>query len=150
MTIIRKATSNDVTQLRILARAMYDESKYTAVTYDEQRVATLLRTLVNDSDAAVLAAETPDGQLVGALLLQVMDYWFSKEKFVSDIAFFVLPNWRMSRVAMKLTAAGEAWARTRGGALVIGITALDNTEVAASMFNKIGYSPWGHVVRKEL
>jgi GNAT superfamily N-acetyltransferase len=94
---------------------------------------------------------TKENKIIGFLAGVIGPYFFSTRKRVSDIGFYVLPEYRGSRVAIKLLAALENWAKDNNITDVcIGQTTAVNMEKTQQFYNRMGYKTVGFNTIKHL
>lgn len=111
---VRFAGPDDLSQARVLGRAMHAESRFRHYPLDETRIEKAFREMVtHPATACVLVAEASDGHLVGMLAAFVTDYFFADVRVVQDKWFYVLPGHRGSAAALKLMLAVRRWAENR-------------------------------------
>ncbi len=142
------ATPKHATAICSLVQRMHAESKYADIKYDQFKVQRLVNAMMHDQGSVILIATDLADEVVGFLALEQSQYLFNFDHFVTDLGFYVLPNYRTTTVPYRLIKAGEAWAAERGDALVLGVSAPEDTSKTAAMYGKLGYKPWGTVMRK--
>jgi GNAT superfamily N-acetyltransferase len=80
----------------------------------------------------------------------VSKYYFSDQIVASDIAWFVLPEFRGTMIGVRLLDAFENWAKAKGvEELRIGISTGVNMEAFDRLMKKRGYSMVGTNYRLE-
>jgi GNAT superfamily N-acetyltransferase len=133
-----------------LIKDMHADSQYASIKYDPYKVQRLVNTVINNQDSVILIGLDVAGDVVGFLALEQAQYMFNFENYVTDLGFYVKPQYRMTTIPYRLLTAGEQWSKQHGSALVLGVTAPADCTKTINMYSKLGYKPWGAVVRKEL
>lgn len=83
-----------------------------AIRFDPPALAALTRSLI-DGGGAVFVVEK-DGGLVGMMALTTYVHPMSGDTIATEIVWWMDPEARGGRAALKLFSAGEAWARSKG------------------------------------
>jgi GNAT superfamily N-acetyltransferase len=109
---VRHATPADAAVIDAMLRAMGRESPiYRAMPIDDRKLADYIARVIRGSDHAVLLHEGPagiDGIFIGMLVQQ----FFTFETSAMDVLFYVRPERRGSRAAVRLFRAFKAWAKS--------------------------------------
>jgi GNAT superfamily N-acetyltransferase len=109
---VRHATPADAAVIDAMLRAMGRESPiYRAMPIDDRKLADYIARVIRGSDHAVLLHEGPagiDGIFIGMLVQQ----FFTFETSAMDVLFYVRPERRGSRAAVRLFRALKAWAKS--------------------------------------
>lgn len=131
-TGVRHATPADAAVIETMLRAMAQESPvYRVMPIDDRKLADYIAKVIRSSDHAVLLHESPagiDGIYIGMLVQQ----FFTFEITAMDILFYVRPERRGSRAAVRLFRAFKAWAKSSGAkAIQVGtMTGIDPARTA--------------------
>ena len=150
--VIRHAAPGDAAGLVALARAVAAEPEgwlLTAATWrsvaDERRY---LRSVGRSSDAAVLAAVTEAGAVVGRLSIARDSHPASLH--VADLGIMVAARWRRRGLGRALMEAAEQWARSVGIAK-LQLHVFPHNTAAIALYEELGYEREGlrraHFVR---
>ena len=149
MCTIRPAEPNDVDTLVRMGEDFFAFSAFSRFAdYDPQSVGGLLmgiiesqRTLLTGNPMTVLVAEV-DGKIVGGIVGVLTQLWFNNAcKVASELAWWVAPEHRRGRTALKLYQAFEAWAKEQGAAhIVMSDLVVEGETPAAKLFEKLGYA----------
>lgn len=111
---VRHATPADAAVIDTMLRAMGRESPiYRAMPIDDRKLADYIAKVIRSSDHAVLLHESAagiDGIYIGMLVQQ----FFTFETTAMDVLFYVRPERRGSRAAVRLFRAFKAWAKSSG------------------------------------
>ncbi len=150
MTIIRPIVQHDVAQVSRLAHDMHAESKYARIPIDADCVDALAQSAISGYVTCFVAV-THDAEVVGFIVVEKGQYFFSKQSHATDLALYVKPKWRGTPAPLRLIKAAEAWATLVGcTAMTLGVSAPDDTSKVQHLYERLGYTPWGVVVRKDL
>jgi GNAT superfamily N-acetyltransferase len=111
---VRHATPEDTAVIDTLLRAMGRESPiFRTMPIDDRKLVDYIGKVIRSNEHAVLLHEGPagiDGIYIGMLVQQ----FFTFEITAMDILFYVRPERRGSRAAVRLFRAFKAWARSSG------------------------------------
>ena len=132
-----------------LIKDMHADSQYASIKYDPYKVQRLVNTVIHNQGSVILIGLDVAGDVVGFLALEQAQYMFNFDNYATDLGFYVKPQFRMTTIPYRLLTAGEEWSKQHGGALVLGVTAPDDCTKTSNMYSKLGYKPWGAIVRKE-
>lgn len=147
--MIRPAKLSDVARIVEIGAALHVESDYRDISYNHQKVAALMESLIQGGGVVFVAEKS--GEVVGGIAGGVTEHWFSDELTGFEYSFFVLPEHRHGLVAMKLLLAMKAWCKAMGAkTLRIGITTGINTEGTARFYRHMGFRDAGNLFEMEL
>ena len=148
-TEYREITNKDFPALCDLGQMMHKEGSYSHLKFSKARLLETFKRYMNDPDRIGIVAmqgDKPCGMIGG----YVSKYYFSDELVAGDIAWFVVPEYRGSRVGLHLLDAFEDWAKSKGvSELRIGISTGVNMEAFDRLMKKRGYSMVGANYRLE-
>ena len=148
-TEYREITNEDFPALCDLGQMMHEEGSYSHLKFSKARLLETFKRYMNDPDRIGIVAmqgDKPCGMIGG----YVSKYYFSDELVAGDIAWFVVPEYRGSRVGLHLLDAFEDWAKSKGvSELRIGISTGVNMEAFDRLMKKRGYSMVGANYRLE-
>ena len=106
---------------------------------------------IHKNTNAVIFVAIKENKIIGFLAGVKGPYFFSTKMRVSDIGFYVNPNHRGSRAAIKLLAKLEDWARDNNiNDVCIGQTTAVNMEKTQQFYNRLGYKTVGFNTIKHL
>lgn len=145
--MIREATHEDIPRMLQLGEAMHAESRYAAHRWAAEKVAVLLRVLIDSDDGLALVAEK-DGVAVGGILASAFDHWCTDARQSSDFALFVLPEHRGGLIGPRLLRRYVKWALGRGVApdlLGCGITTGVDLAASTRLYELSGFEHAGHL-----
>jgi len=97
--IIRRAVPEDVSQIHKMLIDMYSRIEIPASPLSEKKVLDVVKSAMEKG--IVIVAEV-EGKIIGSLGGMANSDWWSEQKHLSDIWFYVSPDKRNSRAAVKL------------------------------------------------
>ncbi len=97
--IIRRADANDIKEVYELLSAMHDGTETYTSPMSEGKVLHMIKHMI---DKGIVLVAEKEGKIIGSQAGNLSSDWWSEEKFLSDVWFFVHPNNRKSRAAIKL------------------------------------------------
>jgi GNAT superfamily N-acetyltransferase len=114
MTTVRAAEPEEAEAIVPLYEWLFASPGSRPAAWDERRAAVALRDAIESHDAAVLVAESADGELIGVCTAyqDIHSVRFGYRAWVEDLA--VHPERRSQGVGKALLDAAKAWARERG------------------------------------
>lgn len=124
-----------------LALSMQQESAYATVPFDVEQTAVSVVNMVvrNPNGFGVLAhdGDKPVGMICGGM----SPYVFSKGALVHDYAWYVLPEYRGSRTAIRLLDMFKKWAMDRGALeLYMGVTTNVEADRTGQLLERLGFT----------
>ena len=97
--IIRRAVPEDVSEIHKMLIDMYSRIEIPASPLSEKKVLDVMKSAMEKG--IVIVAEV-EGKIIGSLGGMANSDWWSEQKHLSDIWFYVSPDKRNSRAAVKL------------------------------------------------
>ena len=97
--IIRRAVPEDVSEIHKMLIDMYNRIEVPASPLSERKVLDVIKSAMEK--CIVIVAEV-EGKIIGSLGGMTNSDWWSEQKHLSDIWFYVSPDKRNSRAAVKL------------------------------------------------
>jgi hypothetical protein len=97
--IIRRAVPEDVSEIHKMLIDMYSRIEIPASPLSEKKVLEVIKSAMEKG--IVIVAEV-EGKIIGSLGGMANSDWWSDQKHLSDIWFYVSPDKRNSRAAVKL------------------------------------------------
>jgi GNAT superfamily N-acetyltransferase len=104
-------TREDALQVLALGKMLHEESQYSDRPFNAERIWSILDATLQRPDTYFIVY---DDQFRGLLLMQMSTEFFSGEKWVGDLAFYVAPEARKQGLADELLAVGKKWAKDNG------------------------------------
>ncbi len=147
---IRRATEEDVIDLAILGKQFVKESQNGFLGWNSSKVYDSLFDAVERDDFGIFVL-CADVEVVGMLIAFVAPCFFSDAVQASEIAWYVDPEYRGSKMAIKMLDFFEEWAESKG-AVCTNLMNLDvlNADRIAKMYGKRGYRLVENTFVKEL
>lgn len=148
MASVRRAELADMPDIIGMAMAFHSEAPaHNWLPFDAGHVHELVENAICNPDHWLpLIAEADDG-LAGMALIVAMPTFFGPAMEASDLAFFVEPGRRGSRVALDMLALITNWAVERGcRRLTIAPNTGINHEQTVRFLGRCGFTPQGTVM----
>jgi GNAT superfamily N-acetyltransferase len=115
------------------------EAQFSQATLD---VPSLQKLIQSPNVVYFLAIE--DNKIIGSIGGAVIPYFFSTRKKAGDLGFYVEPEYRGSRAAIKLVNALESWAKEKGiEDLYLGQTTGVDVDKTQDFYERLGYKVVG-------
>jgi GNAT superfamily N-acetyltransferase len=114
---IRPARAADAEAVEAILRDLHAESLFAGVSVSAPKLRGLVRACIADGDKCCLLDEQ-GGRVAGLIMGYSAPFFFSEERGVWDLAFYVRPERRGSRTALLLWQAFEAWAEGQGARML--------------------------------
>ena len=137
--MVRQATEQDVDQLTAMAREFIGYSAYgTMIAPADDDIRTGIISVIR---SGVMFVAEIEGKLVGVIAGIIAPMWFAPSiSCAVELAWWVDPAHRMTRIPFRLIAALEEWARESGARLLCMSELVINGETPiARMLSRMGY-----------
>jgi N-acetylglutamate synthase-like GNAT family acetyltransferase len=96
--LIRKAETSDIPNIiDLICKVAETETAFNWVKPDKQRI---FETLVNECHFVSIAEV--ESSIVGIFMISVRTSWFSEQLLASEVLWYVLPEYRGSKIGLKL------------------------------------------------
>lgn len=139
----------DIPETVDLARRFVEESAFSRFDFSHEKMAANLSLAITHPNRAFCHVVEHDGKLVGALVGYISEFFFGRDLIASDSGWFILPEYRGSRSAIRLLKNFEKWAKANGAAEVaMGISTDVAPEKTGALLQKLGYRPVGGNFKK--
>lgn len=150
MANIRPAMEEELTALVNMARDMHDESPYfSRFEFSAVKTANTLLGLMTHPEGCVLVAVI-DSEVIGMFGGFITEHFFGNDRYACDIGLYVKPEHRGGSVAVRLLKVFEEWVSSKNvGAITLGVSTEVEVERTAAMYQHLGYTASGVIVRKE-
>ena len=147
----RYAQNQDIEgAIELLAQMHTESPHYRNVTLDTGKLAAMLATLIESPDGFFVVAED-EGEIVGVMIGCICEYFFSSEKFASEICLYVQKDHRGSWAALRMTCLFVEWAKACGVPhSVAGVSAHITDDRAEDFYVRLGFSPLGKTFVKAI
>jgi GNAT superfamily N-acetyltransferase len=139
VSIIRHANEQDIDALIAMAREFIAYSAYgTMIAPSDDDIRAGLQAVL--ASGVVFVAEVGD-RIVGAVAGVLAPMWFAPTITAAvELAWWVDPAHRMTRIPFKLMHALEAWGKARGARIMcMSELVIDGTTPVAKMLGRMGY-----------
>jgi GNAT superfamily N-acetyltransferase len=148
--MIRRATLSDIHNLIQLLKIMWEEGAYAHIPADYDTASDWLAGLIAWPDGFVWVAEDDDG-IYGAYVGQTQPHFFAKTKQAVEYVFYIHPDHRGGLSAARLVNRFCTWAKERGAIEAqVGVTVGIDNALATALYRKLGFTDFGHILRKAL
>lgn len=153
----RSIELRDVETLVKMTEVFLDESPtYRQIPRDFNKMANLYEAAIfNPTQVFCRVAVDTDAmgreRIVGGMIGAASEYYFSLERMAGDIAVYVEPEFRNSRIAVKLVDSFRQWATDVGcREICIGATTQSHGDGYEKLLNRLGYETVGFVTKKQI
>ena len=141
--MIRPAWRSDIPRLVRLGVLMHEESRYSRLRLDQEKLANLLASLIDGDHGCVLVAER-DREVVGGIVGVLTEHWCSNDTVATDLALFLAPEARGGMLAARLVNGFVAWAKEQGAAMIsMGISTGVSVEATGRLYEACGGRQYG-------
>lgn len=144
-------TKETATELIELGKEFHKESRHGKFKFDEQRVWDLAANIKTHPEKYhINYYRNQDGKIVGMFIGIIVPEFFSGRLLANDMGMYVAPEYRGTRVFIKMLKTFETWAKESGAEkIILYHSAGINTDKAISLFSKLGYEHYGFIFDKE-
>lgn len=134
-----------------LGIAMQEEGDYSGVPFDIEKASqSILQMVIKNPNAfGVLAydGDTPVGMIAGS----VTPYFFSRGMMASDYVWYVQPEYRGSRAAIKMLKMFLSWSRDMGAMeAYVGVSTNVSPQRTGKLLERLGFTHIGGNYKVEL
>lgn len=148
--MIVQLTKHNLFEYLSLARMMFQEGRYSHLTFCEEMYVNYIRQLLKKPDFRGFLYLDQNSCVGGALLGYVSFFEFAEEQRCSDLLFYVRPDLRGSRAAFRLEEAYAKWAEEkRIDKRNIYLSQSNGYHKAEAFFEKLGYERVASMYCKE-
>lgn len=137
--MVRQATEQDIEQLTAMARDFIGYSAYgTMIEPSDDDIHAGISAIIRSGGMFVAEVE---GKVVGAIAGAIAPMWFAPSITCAiELAWWVDPAHRMTRIPFRLMAALEGWAKDAGAKfLCMSELVVDGETPIAKMLARMGY-----------
>ena len=137
---LRLATEEDIPAIKRMSYLFYDHSPYSSFEIDDEKVTALTTDILKDKtkNIVILSCQPdPVGMIVGLS----NEFMFNRKKIAMELLWWMDPEYRKSRDAIKLVEAYEYWATNVAKADIVQLSLL-TTEQAPQIekfYSRRGY-----------
>lgn len=127
---------------------MIEEAEFQEAKPNKQMVWEMCQT---SEDIGIVYLAENEGKLIGFIAGMKQRYFFSPRERVTDMGFYVLPEYRGTSAALRLISALEKWAKEKAVLdIYIGQTTSVDIEKTMKFYNHLGYKTVGFNTVKHL
>jgi len=149
--MIRAPTTTDIDQLLQLCARMHQESAYSFLPFDPDKVRRLVTDVIERGELYCGLVADDGGVLIGMLAGYLADYMFCDEQLACDLLVFVDPPYRGGWTAVRLISTFRAWALGRGAReLCLGVSTEVDVDTTGKFYERLGFSRVGGVYKQRL
>lgn len=146
----RFASGDDVARIIEILAEMHRESRYRERQLETSKLQALVRGLIDHKDGACIVVQE-GGEIVGAALGFLTEFYFSHERVASELLLYVLPAHRGSLATTCLGNRFIEWGKAAGAVEIqAGVTAQIADEQAERFYLRLGFSHLGRSFVKAL
>lgn len=147
--MIRKATHDDIPRIVEMSDKFYAQTRYVDIAPMAKESAAGLAILMMESGVMLLAES--EGIVVGMVGLFIEPFTFNIAKtMATEIVWWVDPDHQRSGIGAELLAAIEPACRERGADMIRMMCLAGQSEVAETIYSRMGYTPSEHAYTKVL
>jgi GNAT superfamily N-acetyltransferase len=135
-----------------LCIAMQKEGDFSSVPFDIEVAAnSIVNLVINNPNGFGMLALDDDGHPVGMISGSVNPYLFSRGSVASDFAWYVKPEFRGSRISLRLLKSFTEWAKERGADnLYMGVSTNVTADRTGEVLKRRGFEHVGGNYRMRL
>lgn len=149
--MIQRATREHIDMLSVAGvKVLNDLPRYASVKVDPEHTKGMLTAYLDVPVLGIFFKEV-EGEVVGLFMGCVAAPWFSPEKEMDEIMYWVREDHRTTNLAVRLLNTAEAWAKSLGAKRVNLASASGyETERVVRFYNYLGYKTSGTQCCKEI
>lgn len=136
--MIRRAIHADIPSIEALLLRAKRYSEYCTVKVEFERARKVMRQCISSPQGFAAVADH-DGKITGALLGVTANYWFSAERFASDLGFYS----QRRGDGRQLLAMFKAWADSKHATLQLSQSTGKHIAAVQRLYGAIGCVPVG-------
>jgi RimJ/RimL family protein N-acetyltransferase len=137
-------SEQDIEPMIEMGAAMHAESAFASLDYSWDKCRKLGHRYIQNPDVNFGVVAESDGKTVGMLMGYITDYYFGNDRIACDILWYIDPDYRGSRAAIKLLRAFQHWAKEQGASEVcIGVSTAVEFERTGLLLQRLGYTHVG-------
>lgn len=149
MLYTREAKKNDIDEIFMLCYEMHKEGFYQKIPIDKVKLIDFLFNKICHKNSLLIVLVDND-KLIGFFIGDIVEYFFSLEKFAIDTIFYIIKPKRKSFGAIKLLQAYFNWANSYNiKEICLTSTNGVETEKIEMMYRKLGFNRVGFMYKKE-
>lgn len=139
---IRPAELCDIGPVVYLGSLFHQESWHRDFNFAPDKLTALIERVLIDPNMAGWVAVTPDGLPVGYAAAIAAEMYFSRDRNVTDLGVYLMPEYRDFFIARELIRRLEAWAWAQPGVVCIdlGISSGVADARISRFYERLGYT----------
>lgn len=145
--MIRKATQHDIPALVELSAQMHVESDFRDVPFDPEMTTSFFEVIVDGENCTVFVSENKEGELTGMIGGILNPFQFSLLRKANDLGFYVVPEERKGRAAIKLEEAYRNWAFSFEDVVRVYLGITTGFDKIGELYERLGYTCVGGLYR---
>lgn len=153
ITISTVITREDAFLVLEAAKDMHESSpNFTGMAFNPEKIWNILDATLKQPNKffIVYAKDDETGKIVGGLIGQIVEIFFSNTLVAKDLGVFLYPEHRNGLLFLRFIREFEKWAWANSAQqIVVGHSTGNETEKAPELFSKLGYNFMGYVFNKE-
>jgi len=138
--MIRKATLADVLPIEDFCLRMKRRTEVVTIKVEFERARKAIRNCISSPQGFAMVSEH-GGNITGVLLGVTSNWWFSSDRYASDIAFFS----QRKGDGARLMDAFRQWADDKNAQLVMGMSSGQHMSTAKKFYELQGLVCVGHI-----
>lgn len=147
---VRPYSRDDLAECLWLGQQVHEESALADFTWNPDKLVALSELAENNKNIGAFVLEE-DGLVVGFMIGIVNPHYFTDDLIASDLILYIHPGHRSRGGAVRLVAAFEKWAFSRGvKAITLGISTGILVEQTSRLYTRLGYARSGVTFTKRM
>jgi len=150
MSNVRLMEERDISRLVEMGAQAHAESEYRLINYDREKATSLCRrALVGNGVVCLVCCR--DEAILGVLVAEAYEPYFSHERVASDLFVYVLPEHRGGRAFVLLVWSYIGWAKRISAKLIFLRTSTGiKPKQTSDLYRRLGFAEIGGIYRMEV
>jgi len=147
---VRPFKESDIATMIELGIKLHKESNFKELNYDKNKLIALGEAIIANTNVYyAIVAEDENKVLLGMFVGVIIEYYFSKDRFASDLLFYVDKNKRGALASLRMLKEFELWAKRKNAKEVRpGTSTGIEIERTRKLYRHLGYEVTGNTFRK--
>jgi GNAT superfamily N-acetyltransferase len=152
MALISELKVEEIGELLVLGKEVFDEGSYRDAGYDVHKTQSYLKACVLNQWMVCLVAREGEGTpIIGFIIAVIEQDWFGCDSCAYEKLLFVKKESRRSRMGGQLIEALLYWAKEQGAPAVrAGTTLQVKTEAVKNLYESLGFETTGYLFLQRL
>jgi len=147
---VRGARFSDIDILLELSKKMHQEGSYKSIELSIDKLKKFFEHKIIDDDSFIVVWEHQE-KVSGFFVADIVEYFFSKEKFAIDTLFYIIKEKRKKNGAKQLLDSYIMWANSfKIKEITLSTTNGVETERLEQVYKKFGFRKSGIMYKKEV